>query len=169
MADPVTLALIGAGVSAATSVVGGFAARGAAEYNADVAQNNAQLARQRAEAQAAERSRLARLDASRRVAGAAARGVQFSGTMLDVASQNLVQDELEARYIVHGGETQARALRAKARNQKLQGKVALGTSFLRAGGTLLTGGAQAMQMKSPGGMTDPFPSISSAQWRTGSF
>lgn len=139
MADPATLALIAAGVSAATTITGGVAAMGAAQANERVAKNNARLARQQAESQAAQNARETRLAISRRMAAAGSRGVQFSGTMLDVAAEEALAGELETRFIAHAGDVEAKRNILAARQQRMQGRIALGTSFAQAGGTLLSG------------------------------
>ena len=146
MADPVTLAIAAAAVSATTSIVGGFAARGQAEYQRDVMRNNASLASQRAAAEGAQQARETRLALSRRRAGAAAQGVEFSGSILNVAADEAIEAELENRFIAHRGAVEVQDFRNRGRMARREGQLAVIGGFAEATGTLLSAGGGIAEM-----------------------
>lgn len=141
--DPVTLAIAAAAISATGQVAGGLRARGEGEYQADIANNNARLALQRSEAEQAEIARRQRQRTAMQRASAAARGVEFSGTALDIAAQDIQAAELEKRYVAHRGLVQKRSLQSQGDAARTGGQVAFGSSILSAGGTLLSGASAA--------------------------
>lgn len=127
------------GLMAASAVAGGVAAKESADYNSQVGKRNAKLAQQKAAVAGAERARQARLALSRQHAVAAAKGIEFTGSALDVAGAEAVTASLEQRFIAHGGQVTANDLISQAQLQRKQGRIALGMGIAKAGSTLLTG------------------------------
>lgn len=137
----VEIALIaGAAISAMGAIQQGNAAKGAAKFNAQVANNNAIASRQNAKAGAKRQAREARLRAGTNRANAAASGT-YGGSALDLLEDNAIEEELDRLTIIHQGELQAAGLEASAGLLTAQGKAAKKAGYTSAAGTLLKGGA----------------------------
>ena len=159
--DPVT-AMIVAGVGAAVSAVGaiqqGKAAKAAADYNATVSEQNAQIARNDAAMQATqiERENALRLGAIRAAQGKSG-GVANEGSVLDVLGDVAAQGELDRQYAIYQGEQRARGFTNTAQLDRVSGKQAQRAGYLRAGSELLSGGSRAYgsynRMQQTGGTT----------------
>jgi hypothetical protein len=138
-------------IMAATAVIGavaaikqGQAAKAAADFNAQVATQNAELARQ--EAAAAERNqqretymRLGAIHAAQGHAG----GDAAQGSVLDVLGDVAAQSELERQQVVYQGELKARGFTNTALLDKYSGQTAETTGYLKAGSELLGGASSA--------------------------
>ena len=154
--DPGTLALIaiaGAGVSAVSAIQQGNAAKAAADFNAAVGMQNAEIARNDAAAQASqmERENALRLGAIRAAQGKSG-GAADTGSVLDVLGDQAAQGELEKQYAVYQGEQRARGFVNTANLDTASGKAARNAGYMKAGGELLKGGAAAYNMNQ-GGLT----------------
>lgn len=147
MADPATLALIATVVSTAFSVVGsireGQAAQAAGEFNAQLAERNATIARQRAGSAAERLRRQQRRDIGAATAGFLAGGVQLPGTPMDFLADLAAEQELEARLVEAGGAIEASGLTAQARISRFEGESARTAGFLSGAGTILSAAAKA--------------------------
>lgn len=126
-----TLALVGAGISAAGAVSGGIAAGHAASYQAQVARNNATIEQQNAAysasagaAQAeqsglAERSKLANLRA-----GEAANGLDVnSGSPAEVQESERLVGRLNTETVSNNAALQAYGYESKATSEQAQAKL----------------------------------------------
>lgn len=152
--DPGTLAVmavVGAGVSAVSAIQQGNAAKAAADFNATINMQNAEIARSDAAAQATqiERENALRLGAIRAAQGKSG-GAADSGSVLDVLGDQAAQGELERQYAVYQGEQRARGFVNTANLDTASGKAAQKAGYLRAGGELLKGGATAYSMNQSG-------------------
>jgi hypothetical protein len=120
----------------------GKAAQAAANYNADIADQNAVLTRE----QTIEQERRARVESRKQLglmrANYAASGVDIDGSALDVLEESAATAELDALTIRHGGELQEQAYRSEAAFQRFSGKQARKASRYGASGVLLQGSAQ---------------------------
>ena len=152
MCDPTTLAMIAIASSAAgtaASTVGaiqqGKAAQNLANYNAQIAQNDAIAARQKAEFDARAQERQARLFAGTQRASMAATGGELLD-MGDVRDMSAEEAELENLAIRYGGEMGYRAGQQKATLARFEGAAAKQKATGQAIGSLLTGVSSAAGM-----------------------
>ena len=134
----------GAAVSAYGAYQQGQAAKKSADFNAEVAQQNAELAVRDARMRAtqSEREKTLRLGAIRASAGASG-GSTGEGSVLDVLGDVAAQSELEKQDILYRGEAAKRGYTNTATLDKFQGSYASQAGYLRAGSELL-GGAGRM-------------------------
>lgn len=134
----------GAAVSAIGAIQSGKAQQKAAEYNAQVAEQAALAARQKAAYdEAAHRRELARMLSAQRAAYGAS-GVDVSvGTPLLVMADTVQEGELDALAIRYGGEVGASRQLSAAQLSRMTGKQARTASYYQAGSSLLTGAASA--------------------------
>jgi hypothetical protein len=138
-------AAIGAGVSAVSSMQQGKSAQNLANYNAQVAQNDAIAARQKAEFDATAQERQARLFAGTQRASMASTGGELLD-MGDVRDMSAEEAELEHLAILYGGEMGYRAGQQKATLARFEGSVAKQRATGQAASSLLTGASSAAGM-----------------------
>lgn len=133
-----------AAVSAISALRQGQAAKAAADYNATVGWQNAQLARQEAAdlARQQQRENYLRLGAINAAQGRSG-GAAGEGSVLDVLGDVAAQGELERQSIVYQGEMKARGYQNTATLDTYRGNVAQQTSYFKAGSELLGGAADA--------------------------
>lgn len=136
----------GAVISAIGALRQGEAASNAAQYNATISDQNAQIARQSAADQAAQADRetYLRLGAIRAAQGASG-GAAGEGSVLDVIGDVAAQSELEKQHIIYRGELAARGHTNTASLDRYSGESTRSASYLKAGSELLSGGAKAYQ------------------------
>lgn len=162
MCEPMTIALIGAGVSAMGSVVGGVSAMQQANYEAQVAQQNAAIERENIQMEQDRTSREALLH-YRRVsqlkgeqrATAAANGVSTDfGTAADLIADTEMMSREDASNIYRQGNENVRGMDrnvanfvGQSRAAKSRGRGALVGSLFQAGGSLLGGASQYRSLK----------------------
>ena len=130
--------VVGAGVSAISSVQQGKSAQNLANYNAQIAQNDAIAARQKAEFDARAQERQARLFAGTQRASMAATGGELLD-MQDVVDMSAEEAELENLAIRYGGDMGYRAGQQRADISRFEGSVAKQKAQGKAAGSLLTG------------------------------
>lgn len=142
-AVPLVLSAVGTAVTVVSAIQQGKAAKRAADYNAQVAQQNAMLAREQAQANAriADRRNRLRLGAIRAAQGASG-GAAGEGSVLDVLGDVATQGELEKQQILYSGEVQARGYSNEATLSRMKGKSASAAAKLKAGSALLSGASQ---------------------------
>jgi hypothetical protein len=141
--------LILAGVAAATSAAGaiykGQAEGKAADYNSQIANQQAVLARQ----QGAEQSRRFDIQSRRDMgsirSGFGGSGVSMAGSVLDVLGESAANAELDSLTIQHGAELKARGYESDARMSRFRGKTARTSGFLSASGELLKGASSMVK------------------------
>src|SRR4051812_34066134 len=134
----------GAAVSAIGAIQQGRAAKAAANYNAQIASQNAGLARQEAatlEEQQARENYL-RLGAIHAAAGKNG-GVANEGSVLDVIADVAAQGEFQKQQIRLGGELKARDFNNSSILDNARAHQAERNSYYQAGADLLGGGASA--------------------------
>lgn len=135
------LAALGTGVSAISAIQQGQAQSDAAKYNAQVAENNAIAARQKATFdEQMRREQLARVQAQAR-ANIGKGGGEFTGSALDIMAENAAAAELDALAIRYGGETRATGLQAQAVVDRSQADSARVGGYFGAGAKILSGAA----------------------------
>lgn len=133
------LGALGLGVSAISAISQGQAQSDAAKYNAQVAENNAIAARQKASFDAElRREQLARVQAQAR-ANIGKTGGDFSGSALDIMAENAAAAELDALAIRYGGEVRATGLEAQAVADRSQASTARAGGYFGAGAKILSG------------------------------
>ena len=134
-----TLLIASTAVSAIGAISQGVAAQQAAEFNAAIARQNAEIERQRATLQEETERRRSRALLGAQRATFAKAGVTLEGTPLLVQQETAAEAELDARIIRHGGQLNVARELARARAERFGGRAALSAGLFRAGTTLLTG------------------------------
>ena len=132
--------IIGTAVSVISALQQGNAAKSAANFNAQTATQNAEIARQQATDQATQSSRenYLRLGAIRAAQGRAG-GTGDAGSVLDVLGDTAAQGEIERQDIIYQGELKARGFANTATLERAGGSAAQTGGFLKAGSELLGG------------------------------
>jgi len=142
-------ALATAAAGTVTSTVGaiqqGKSAQNLANYNAQIAQNDAIAARQKAEFDARAQERQARLFAGTQRASMAATGGELLD-MQDVVDMSAEEAELENLAIRYGGEMGYRAGQQRATVARMEGAAAKQKATGQAVGSLLTGASSTAQL-----------------------
>jgi hypothetical protein len=133
----------GAAMSAVSAIKQGKAAKAAAEFNANMARQNAGLAREQAAKQTAQhdREQFMRIGAIRAAQGKS--GGAAEGSVHDILADTAAQGELQRQEITYQGELKARGFENTATLDEMQGKNASKQGVLKAGSELLSGGADA--------------------------
>lgn len=134
------LMVAGSVMSAIGAIQQGQAAKSAAEYNATIAMQNAEIARSnaRAKAQQQERETYLRLGSIRANQGASG-GTANEGSVLDVIGDVAAQSELEKQQIIYQGELQARGFQNEATLETFAGDTKQTAGYWKAGSELLSG------------------------------
>jgi len=136
------LGLVGTGLNAIGQIQAGQAQQDAANYNAQIARQNAVLARQQAE----EEERRFRVT-SRKELGAMRTGYGASGVTLEGSPMDILEDaayiaEIDALTIRQGGRQKAMSYTNQARLDKLRGKTQKKQAYFGAASTALMGGSK---------------------------
>ena len=131
-------------VGALSAIQQGKAAKAAADFNATISAQNADIARADAalQAQQIDRDNYLRLGAIRTAQGKSG-GAAGEGSVLDVLGDQAAQGELEKQYALYQGEQRARGFTNTANLDTFSGKQAQKSGYLKAGSELLSGGAKA--------------------------
>lgn len=179
MADPVTIGVLIAAstaVSAAGAISAGQAAAAQAnaqneaqKYNAIMKEQNAQLARQQAGVREDQMRRGQRQLLGQQSAALAQAGIGVgTGSALDIEEQSAYRAELDSLTLRYEGELQAQGLLAGAEQDRFQGEIMAArgasertASYMSAGASILSAGAQYGAMRGGGG------SIGSTGYDTG--
>ena len=136
--------IIGAGVQAYSTLRQGQQAEAVGKYNAQVAEQQAQTARQAATADAeTKRRQMDRLLGAQRARYGASGVIGSEGSPLLVEMQSAEDAALDVARIRYGGEAQAYGLEQEARLQRYGGRQARRQSYLAASGALLQGVSNA--------------------------
>ena len=138
-------AAAGTVTSTVSAVQQGKSAQNLANYNAQVAQNDAIAARQKAEFDARAQERQAKLFAGTQRASMAGTGGELLD-MGDVIDMSAEEAELENLAIRYGGEMGYRAGQQKATVARFEGAAAKQKATGQAASSLLTGASSAAQM-----------------------
>lgn len=146
MCDP----LVGAGLMAASALVSGYQQQQQLDAAADVAEMNADIARQTASSEAARaRAKIAKVMGAQRAAIASS-GLQMSGSALDVGEDSAREGALDVATVVYGGTVRGRAYETEADNLRWQGNQALAGGILAAGTSFLGQAFQPVKATTPG-------------------
>ena len=137
------IAIAGAGVSAYGAIKQGQAAQAAADYNAKVSKQNADIALQQADVQAEQQRRQAKLQLGQMRANYGASGLQLEGSPMEVLEDSARQAELDNLTIKYNGKLKAMGFNNDATLSQFEGENAKSNSYFQAGGTLLSGAANA--------------------------
>lgn len=131
-----------AAVAVVSAVQQGRAAKAAGDYNAQLAERNAQMERQQAALRAAqsEREGMLRLGAIRAAQGKSG-GVANEGSVIDVLGDVAEQNELERQDILYRGAARAGAYEGSANLERMRGSTGQTAGYLKAGEALLGGAA----------------------------
>lgn len=158
-----------AALQAVGAIQQGQAAKAAANYNAQVADNNAAMAR----AQAAENARRQRIMGAKALgsirAGYGASGVTLEGSPLDVLEESAMNAELDALSIEHAGLVKSLGFQNEAALDRFGGRNAARAGYMGAASALLGGGAR-MSASWPTATSSPKPEVkpkrstSTAEW-----
>ena len=138
-------AAAGTVVSTASAVQQGQSAQNLANYNAQVAQNDAIAARQKAAFDAEAQDRQARLFAGTQRASMAGTGGELLD-MQDVIDMSAEEAELENLAIRYGGEMGYRAGQQKATVARFEGAAAKQKAIGQVASSLLTGASSVASM-----------------------
>lgn len=132
-----------AALSAYGAIQQGKAAKAAANYNAQIQQQNAQIARTNAAAEAdqSRRETMMRLGSIRAAQGAS--GGTAEGSVLDVLGMTAAEGKRQEQEITYRGELQARGYTNTAQLEQFSGKQAQTAGYLKAGSELLGGASSA--------------------------
>lgn len=137
--------IIAAVVAAAGTAYSGEQQRKAASVNADIAQQNAIAAQQKAAFdEERHRDQLKKLMSSQRSLYGKS-GVDMSGSPLLVMEDTAAEGELDALAIRYGGNVEAAQQRSAANLYRMQGGAAATSGYIQAGSTLLQGAANVKQ------------------------
>lgn len=145
--EPVTMAAIAAGAGGFMGYKGNQAAAKAAkqtaEFNAQVAENEAVVLRRRKVAEEANmRDQSERIIASANVATAAS-GIQMSGSALQAAADSYFNTEMDALKIQYAGDIEETAKASEAALARATGRARATSLKMASYQSLLAGGSQA--------------------------
>lgn len=131
----------GAAISAVGSIVQGISAKNAADYNAEIAQRNAVIARQQGAAAAKRQEREARIRMGAARASGAASGVLLE-SFGDLLEDSAREEALDRMTIIYNAELQAISGEASAEGYRQAGRSALIGGAVGAAGSLLRGASK---------------------------
>lgn len=165
MAAAIPFIMIASAVIGAVSAIQqGQAAKAAANYNSAIAEQNAELSRKQAAANAQQQDRenYLRMGAIRAAQGHSG-GAGDAGSVLDVIGDVAMQGELQRQNILYQGELQARGYGNTAGLERSQGRNAVTSSYFKAGSALLQGASSyysasnsTISSKAPVESIDPY-------------
>lgn len=137
------LMVAGAAMSAMSAINQGRAAQAAAKYNASIAEQNSEVAREQTllQVRQADRESYLRLGAIRAAQGAS--GGKEAGSVLDVIADTAAQNEIERQDIVYRGALAQRGYQNTGTLDEMSGRAAGRSSYLTAGSELLQGAGNA--------------------------
>lgn len=159
MASAATISMIALAASTATSVIGNLsqasAAATQAEYQADMAKKQGELAELNARNEAAEIEMDAQRLRSRQIVQGAAAGVDVtSGSILDVMAESAKNAETERQNVLRAGRINREAANVEASGYQYSAKKAGQSGWVGAGTSLLSGIAGGIALGSKAGWFD---------------
>lgn len=117
----------------------GLAGEAASDYNAQLNQRNASIARQNAAEQEQRFRRLSRKRMGELRSHFGASGFGLSGSAIDALADSAVQEELDALTIRYEGELKAQGLDASAGLDRMRARESRMGGFIGAGAEILLG------------------------------
>ena len=140
----VSVAAIGAGISATAAIEQGQAAKSAADANASAQRQTAISAENSAAIQASGKQQATRKLIASQVTAAGAGGIDSStGTPLTVEGQTAQMGELDSLRIINNAQRTAWGYNTQANIDEFQGNAAQTGGYMSAGGTLLSSAGSA--------------------------
>lgn len=135
--------LAGATISAVGAIQQGKAARAAAEFNARISRENAQIAREQTiqAVRQTDRENYLRLGAIRAAQGAS--GGKAEGSVLDILADTAAQGEIQRQDVIYRGALAERGYLNTAALDQASGRNASRQGYLQAGSELLQGAGNA--------------------------
>lgn len=143
MCNPAFVMIGIAAVSAIGSMQAGKASKDASEQNAQFAEQNAAIARDKANFDATQQQREGAQLMGRARAQIGKSGVAYEGTPIDLMADNAAQIELDNLAIRYGGELAARGFLNQADISRREGRAAQQASYFGAATSLLKGASAA--------------------------
>jgi hypothetical protein len=139
--------IAGGAMSAVSAIQQGKAAKAAAQFNATVNDQNAQIAREQAvqETRQFDREQYMRIGAIKAAQGKS--GGAQAGSVLDILADTATQGEIQRQDIAYQGELRARGFQNTATLDRFEGKQAEKQGYLRAGSELLSSAGDAYTAK----------------------
>lgn len=134
-----TASLVGTAVSVVSAISGGQSQKAMAQYNAQVAENQATADRQAAAQQETMQRRKSAQLLSAQQAAIGASGATVEGAPLLAMADAASQAELDAQTIRWQGEVGAARAQSQANLDRMQGDAALRAGYFGAASSLLTG------------------------------
>jgi len=150
MADPITIGITLAAVSAGVGAIGAIqsaqANRDAANHNRDIANRNALISRQQGEAQALQlkRDQMRRMGAARANVGAS--GVAAEGSALDVLEESAFNAEMDQMTLKYNTQLRMMGFGDQASQFSAEASNAMSAGYMKAGSALLTGASSIYGM-----------------------
>jgi hypothetical protein len=135
----------------------GMQAKNAAKYNAKLAEQNAAMARDQANADAQAQQRDARRTIGLARANYGASGVTLEGSPLDVLEQSAALAELDRQTILYKGEVRATGYGNEAALEKHRGKTAMMEGIMGAGSAIVMGYGKYNERYGKGSTQKPAP------------
>lgn len=132
---------VGGAVKAAGILKGGSSAKQAGDINAQIAEDNARAAREKASLEVVRNRRLASKALGSVRAAAGGSGIAQSGSVLDVLEESAALAEEDALLIKHSGEAEAVAAINEGTLQRFYGNKKKSASKISAASSLLNTGA----------------------------
>jgi len=147
MADPVTWMAIAAVAGTAMSAMGQIQAGQSqsewSNYNAQIAERDAQNTRNLAAFDAEQKRKETQSLIGRQKALYGKAGVTMEGSPLLLMEETASEGELDARMIEWSGSNKSERYMSEGQLSRMKGSQAKTAGYIGAGSTLLTGGAQA--------------------------
>lgn len=131
-------AAVGQGMGALGNGIQGESQKNISDYDAKVAEQNAQITRQQAKEEARRAMIVARKMIGDNRAAYAANGVSLSGSALDVLGESAANAKLDELTILQEGEARGRMYEADARMARAVGNAARLGGYLGASGQLVS-------------------------------
>ena len=151
----VAMMIVGTAVSAYGQYQAGKAQKAAYDYNAQIEERNAQIARDQAAYDAKQQEKRTRqISASQRVAYAAG-GFTMAGTPLDTLRQSATEGEMDRMAILYGGDVEAANRESHAELARMQGTAAKTAGTYAAAGTAIGGFGSAAGVNAQANATKP--------------
>lgn len=135
--------VLGTGVSAVGAIQQGQQAAAAAEYSAQVQEQNARIAREQGATEAARIARGVERQIGTIGANTGASGLTMEGSPLAVLLETRKLGRLDELTAGYNAEVQARGAQAQAQQYRLAGRDAASAGYIGAASALLTGATSA--------------------------
>lgn len=135
------MAVIGLGggiLKSVTQLSAGQKEQEAFDYNAGIAEQEAELIKQGADLDEYRSRKRLKSFTGEQIASYAKSGVELTGSPLDVIQDSIANAELEISIDRFNSETAASKKKSEAKRGRQYGKDARTSSYLKAGGTLLS-------------------------------